>query len=194
MYDSARNRPGVVEDYRDYLGLLARLHMDSRLRAKMDASDIVQQAILQAHENRGQFRGTTEGEWLAWLRVILANALAAAGRRLGAQARDPNRERSLEAELMRPSSGPEGLLVADQTSPSEGAMRGEELVRLGSALARLSDDQRQAVELHYLEGFPVAEVAERVGRSRPATAGLLYRGLKRLRELLNDPGEASHAP
>ncbi|WP_422928188.1 sigma-70 family RNA polymerase sigma factor [Singulisphaera sp. PoT] len=194
MYDSARNRPGVVEDYREYLGILTRLNMNSRLRARMDPSDIVQQAILQAHEKRGQFRGTTEGEWLAWLRMILANALAAAGRRLGAQARDPNRERSLEAELMCPSSGPEGLLVADQTSPSEGAMRGEEFVRLGSALARLSDDQRQAVELHYLKGLSVAEVAEWVGRSRPATAGLLYRGLKRLRELLNDPGEASHAP
>ena len=55
--------------YREYLLLLARLQLGSRLRAKLDASDIVQQTILHAHAGRTQFRGTTEAEWLGWLRV-----------------------------------------------------------------------------------------------------------------------------
>jgi RNA polymerase sigma-70 factor, ECF subfamily len=194
MQPASRDDIRSIEEYRDYLLLLVRLQMGPRLRAKLDASDVVQQAILHAHERREQFRGGTEGEWLAWLRAILANALATVARRFDTQSRDPGRERSLEAELERSSSRMEGLLAADQTSPSEGAVRGEELVRLAHAIARLPEDQRRVVELHYLKGLAVADVAEQIGRTRPAAVGLLFRGLKRLRDLLRDPGEAEHAP
>jgi RNA polymerase sigma-70 factor, ECF subfamily len=188
----ARDEIRAVEDYRNYLLLLVRLEMGPLLRAKVDASDVVQQAILHAHERRAQFRGATEVEWQAWLRTILANALATMVRRYGTQARDPGKERSLELELERSSSRLEGLLAADLTSPSEGAVRGEELLRLAHALGRLPDDQRRVVELHYLKGLAVADVAEQIGRTRPAAVGLLFRGLKRLRELLRDPGESAH--
>jgi RNA polymerase sigma-70 factor (ECF subfamily) len=181
-----------VEDYRDYLLLLVRLQVGTRLRAKLDASDVVQQAILRAHEKQDQFRGGTEGEWLAWLRAILANTLAAAARKFDTRARDAARERSLEAELEYSSSRLEGLLAADQTSPSERAVRGEELRRLTHALARLPEDQRRVVELHYLGGLTVADVAAQLGRSRPAAVGLLFRGLKRLRELLHESGGPAH--
>jgi RNA polymerase sigma-70 factor (ECF subfamily) len=180
-------------DYRDYLQLLVRLQLGTRLGAKLDASDVVQQAILHAHEKRDQFRGGTEGEWLAWLRAILVNALAASLRRFDARARDPRRERSLEAELERSSSRLEFLLVADQTSPSERAVRGEELMRLAHAIASLPEDQRRVVELHYLKGLAVADVAAEIGRTRPAAVGLLFRGLKRLRELLREPEESEYA-
>jgi RNA polymerase sigma-70 factor (ECF subfamily) len=175
--------------YRDYLHLLARLQLGPRLQAKFDASDVVQQALLQAHESRSQFRGATESEWLAWLRVILGNAIAAAARRFDTLARDPGRERSLEAELELSSSRLECLLAADQTSPSERAARGEEVLRLASALAGLPEDQRQVVELHHLKGLPIADVAAQMGRTGPAVIGLLFRGLKKLRELLCEKGE-----
>ena len=178
-----------LEGYRDYLRLLARLQVGSRLQAKLDASDAAQQAILQAHQSRAQFRGRTEAEWLAWLRAILANVLAAAARRFDTGARDLGRERSLEAELDLSSSRLECLLAADQSSPSEGAVRGEEIRRLAQAMAALPDDQRQVVELHHLRGLAVAEVAAQMGRTRPAVVGLLYRGLKKLRELLRERGE-----
>ena len=92
MRRDARDDIRPVEDYRNDLLLLVRLQMGPGLRAKVDASDVVQQAILHAHERRAQFRGATEGEWQAWLRAILANALAAMARRYDAQARDPGRE------------------------------------------------------------------------------------------------------
>lgn len=179
-----------LEDYRDYLRLLARVQLDPRLRAKMDASDAAQQAILQAHQARAQFRGTTEAERLAWLRAILANVLAAAARQFDTGARDVGRERSMEADLGPSSSRLECLLAADQTSPSQRAVRGEDLLRLAAALARLPEEQRWVVELHYLQGMPVAEVAGRMARTRPAVVGLLFRGLRKLRELLRESGEA----
>jgi RNA polymerase sigma-70 factor, ECF subfamily len=192
MQRTARENIESIAYYRDYLLLLVRLELGSGARAKLDASDVVQQAILHAHERRAQFRGETEGELLAWLRAILANALATAVRRLDTQARDRGRERSLEAELDRSSSRLEGLLAADQTSPSERTVRGEELMRLAHAIARLPEDQRRVVELHYLKGLTVAVVAEHIGRTRPAAVGLLFRGLNRLRELLREAGESGH--
>ena len=178
-----------LESYRAYLRLLARLELGARLQAKLDASDVVQQAILQAHQHRQQFRGTTEAEWLAWLRAILANTLAAAARQFDTRSRELVRERCLEADLERSSSRLECLLAADQTSPSERAVRGEELLRLAAALAQLPEDQRLVVELHHLKGLAIADVALQTGRTRPAVVGLLYRGLKKLRELLREKPE-----
>lgn len=188
--DSAVNQWGL-EGYREYLRLLVRLQLGTILRTKLDASDIVQQVMLQAHENRAQFRGVTESEWMGWLRAILANTLTATARRFDTQSREASRERSLEADLDLSSARLENLLAADQTSPSERVVRVEEVLRLAGALARLPEDQRRVVELHHLRGLTVAEVADAVERTRPAVVGLLFRGLKRLRELLRDAGEGA---
>lgn len=178
-----------LDRYADYLRLLARLQLVPRLRAKLDASDIVQQTLLQAHASRNQFRGRSEAELVGWLRTILANTLAGAARRFSAEARDLARERSLGDALAESSARLEGLLAAEQSSPSERAVRGEELLHLARALAELPEDQRQVVELHHLKGLPVAEVAQAVGRTKPAVMGLLFRGLKKLRGRLREAGE-----
>ena len=91
------------------------------------------------------------------------------------------RERSLEEALADSSARLEALLAADQSSPSQKAIREEQLARLARVLAFLPENQRQAVELHYLNGCSVGEVGERLGRSKASAAGLLRRGLKALR-------------
>jgi RNA polymerase sigma-70 factor (ECF subfamily) len=184
--ETPNDRP--LENYRDYLRLLARLQLSPRLRAKLDASDVVQQTLLQAHNSREQFRGQTEAEWLAWLRAILANTLTTAARRFGAEARDLDRERRLEAELEQSSSRLEAMLAADQTSPSEQAVRGEEVLNLTRAIAELPSDERTVVELRHLKGLGVSDVARALGKSRPAVVGLLFRALKRLRKVLREEG------
>jgi RNA polymerase sigma-70 factor (ECF subfamily) len=178
-----------LEGYRDYLRLLAQTQLGPRLQAKLDASDVAQQTILHAYQALEQFRGTTEAEKLAWLRAILANVLAAATRRFEAKARDIGRERSLEGDLELSSSRLECLFAADQTSPSQRAVRCEELLRLAAALTRLPEEQRHVVELHYLKGLTVADVAEQMERTRAAVVGLLFRGLKKLRQLLREGEE-----
>jgi RNA polymerase sigma-70 factor, ECF subfamily len=175
-----------LERCREYLHLLARLHLDHRLQGKLDPADVVQQTLMRAHEKRDQFRGRTDAELTAWLRQILVNNLAEAVRRFAAESRDVARERSLEASLEESSARLESWLAADQSSPSQRFMRQEQGIRLADALAELPDDQRRAVELHHLKGYSVAEVGELMDRSRPAVVGLLFRGLKKLRQLLKD--------
>ena len=118
-----------VEQYREYLRLLARLHLDPRLKGQVDPSDMAQQTLLTAFAKVGQFRGTTDAERAAWLRTILANHMAYAARRFGRQNGD--RVRSLEADLDRSSTRLGAVLAAaDQSSPSERAARAEEALLL----------------------------------------------------------------
>ena len=181
--------PRAVEDYRDYLHLLARLQLDPRLAGKVDPSDVVQQTLVKAHQNREQFRGQTAAEQAGWLRRILSNTLIDAARKFG---RELDLERPLEQRVHDSSARLEAWLAADQSSPSEAAGRQEQLLRVARALGQLPDDQRTAIELHHLRDQTVADIALALGRTEASIAGLLRRGLKRLRELLqeNSRGEA----
>lgn len=179
------DEPGAsLQRFRDYLLLLARVQMHGPLRGKLDPSDAVQQTLLEAFQQRDQFRGQDDAARAAWLRQILAHNLADALRALGRAKRDVALERSLDAALTESSARIEAWLTADQSSPSQRAERNEELLRLANALVQLPEAQRDAVTLHHLQGCTLAETARQLGKSESATAGLIHRGLKKLRELL----------
>ena len=183
MSENPDARQWPLERYRDYLHLLARQQMDRRLQARLDASDIVQQTLLNAHRNIHQFRGTSAVELAAWLRAILANELTGAARKhLQREKQNVAVERSLQAGLNDSSVRLESWLAADQSSPSQHMMRHEQLLRLADELAQLPQDQRMALELKYLQNLPIAAIAEQMSRSRASVTGLLRRGLAKLRQ------------
>src|SRR5438132_7238177 len=175
----------LLELYRDYLGLLARLQINCRLQARLDASDLVQETFLKAHRHFGQFCGTTEEELLSWLRQILATTLANSVRRhYGTQRRDLRLERELAAELDQSSQVLDQRLMAPGSSPSQRASRREQAVVLAEMLGRLPEDYREVVILRHLEGLTFPEVAQRMGRTVDSVKKLWARGLAQLRDSL----------
>ena len=172
----------VLEQYRSYLKLLAELQLNPRLRVKADASDLVQQTMLEAHRDLAGFRGKTDAELRAWLKMILTNNLTNAARHYGTQKRSAGREVSLEEDFEQSSAQLLGQLIADQTSPSMKLMKQELSEQLAAALLKLLEDERSAVVLKHFHNWSVAEIALSLGRTQEAVAGLLRRGLKKLRD------------
>lgn len=179
--------PRPLAEFRDYLALLARAQLRPLLRGKVEESDVVQQALLEAHRHADQLRGTTSGEQAAWLRQILARQLANQVRDHQRERRDVRRERSLEQAVEQSSTRLEAWLAAEQSSPSERAERNERLLALASALANLPEAQREAVEMRYLRNLSLNEIAAQMERTPGAVAGLLHRGLDALRQRLEEP-------
>jgi RNA polymerase sigma-70 factor (ECF subfamily) len=178
----------LLELYRNYLHLLARLQIDRRLQGKVDPSDLVQEAFLEAHRDFAQFRGTTEKELMAWLRQILVTNFANLVRRYrGTRRRDVGLERDLAWELARSSAALDGALLARESSPSQQAVRREQAVLLADALGRLPADYREAIILRHLEGLSFADVAARMGRTVESVKKLWARALARLRGQLGEP-------
>ncbi|MHC4137607.1 MAG: sigma-70 family RNA polymerase sigma factor [Planctomycetota bacterium] len=170
--DKALDR--LLDGYRNYLIFLARTGLESEMRPKADASDVVQETLLLAYRSFGQFRGETTGEFTNWLRQILARALATLVRRYRATAaREMDRERSLERILHESSIALADVLPAPGPSPSEDARRHERSVALANALERLSEDYRRVITLRSLEQRSWETIGEEMGRS-PAAARMLW--------------------
>jgi RNA polymerase sigma-70 factor (ECF subfamily) len=179
----ARNE--LFERCRAYVSIVARAQVGSWLQAKVDHSDLVQQTLLEAHRGLDQFRGTTDGEWLAWLKRIVHHNAADFVRRYGmAQRRRAGREVSLNAPRNADSSGPARDPSDPGQTPSQIVLRLEEQMEISRAVAQLPPDYQEIIILRNLERLPFDEIAERMGRSRPAVQMLWMRALKKLHESL----------
>jgi RNA polymerase sigma-70 factor (ECF subfamily) len=184
-HDDADQGQALVR-FRDYLHLLARLQLDVRWQGKVDLSGVVQETLLEAHKAWDQLRGWDAARQAAWLRRALANNLADEARKLGGPRRNVGQQRSLDQALEESSSRLESWLADELSGPSVRAERNEQMLALAAALARLAEDQRTAVEFRHLHGCSLEEIAGHMARSKEAVAKLLFRGLKRLRQLLEE--------
>jgi RNA polymerase sigma-70 factor (ECF subfamily) len=187
--ESARDRLFLV--CRNYVSIVARAEMASWLKAKVDASDLVQQTLLEAHRGLAKFRGTTEAEWLGWLKQILAHNAADFVRRYhGVEKRCVAREVPLaptdESDRLafQPSDG--------GPSPSQLLLQKELQLQVADAVAGLPEDYQEVVILRNLQQLSFDEVAMQMGRSRPAVQMLWTRAIRKLQEVLNQ-GEQSGA-
>jgi RNA polymerase sigma-70 factor, ECF subfamily len=173
--------------YHQYLWLLAQAQLGRLVRAKCDASDIVQMTMLEAHRDFQQFAGHEEAELLAWMRRILAHNLFNEHRRYTAKRREAAREVSLDhiCAGVDHSSVTLGCGLADQTPrPSQLARKREMAVAVANVLAQLPEDYRTVLILRILEGASAEEVAERMGRTAGAVRMLQLRALGAMRKLM----------
>lgn len=182
----------ILQLYWNYLHLLAEAQLDRRLRVRFSPSDLVQETFLEAHRDFPQFRGATEGEFLAWLRQILVhNLIVAVRRHFEAGKRDVRREVSLEqvrSQMDTSALGVAAALAQAGTSPSDRVQREELLVALADDLAGLPQDYREVIVLRHLQGCSFAEVAQRMDRNEGAVRMLWLRAIGQLRSRMNERG------
>jgi RNA polymerase sigma-70 factor, ECF subfamily len=171
----------AIETFRPYLCLLARMHLDRRLWAKLDPEDLVQTTFQEAIEQWDRLLHNGDQELKGLLRQMLLHNLWDALRRFQQQKRDVTLEQPLDQSSSRLM-----LSLSDQSTPSQRAVKNEDLERLAQALLILTDDQQEAVILHHLHEMRLTEVAAQTGKSLHATAGLIHRGLRKLQELLKE--------
>jgi RNA polymerase sigma-70 factor (ECF subfamily) len=181
--DAARDE--LFRRCRNYVGLVARAHVEHSLRRKVDASDLVQQTLLEAHRGFAGFRGQTADEWLAWLRRILVHNAADCVRHYRqTDKRQQRREVPLRTGRADDSAAV-GWEPADPgESPSQLVMRMERDLEIADSIAGLSEDHREVIVLRSLERLPFDEVARRMRRSRPAVQMLWTRAVRSLQQIL----------
>jgi RNA polymerase sigma-70 factor (ECF subfamily) len=179
-------RDQVVERYRPYLRLLVRVLVRPRLRDEVDDSGLVNQTIAEVLRDWDRFQGWNEQQGEAWLSRCLGNNVKDRLRHLYADCRDVRRKASLQAALDESSARLDRWLQADQTPPAVQAQRREQGARVAAALEQLREDEKEALILQCWHGWTLAEVAAQLGRSPGAVAGLVHRGIKKLKTLLSD--------
>lgn len=174
--------------YSNYLKLLVSAQLDSRLRARVSPSDIVQESFFEAHRDFPEFRGESIGEFVAWLRrIVVNNILRVVEQHVLAEKRDVRREVSLEEigrRLEQSTARLESFLAGTGESPSGYAARREDELMLADTLAKLPADYRDVIVLRHIEGLPFEEVAARMDRSAGAVRMLWLRALKKMRDVL----------
>ena len=181
----AAAREDLFGHYRDLLRVLARMSIDRRLRAKLDASDVVQDVLLKAHHGFEGFRGETEAEFVVWLRRILARTQADLGRRfVRNEGREVARERASNDATGGSSNRLRDLIAATGPSASAAAQQRELSVAFAGALAELDPDHREVILLRNFDEADWTAIAGMMGRSKDAVRMLWARALVSLRPLI----------
>jgi RNA polymerase sigma-70 factor (ECF subfamily) len=177
----------VLEVCRPFLLLVANQQLDPGLRAKVGASDLVQETFLEAQRDFHQFHGRTEEELLAWLRRVLLNNVADFSRQYATDKRHVQREVALAKAV---PGGQAESLPDEADTPGAQARAREEGERLQRALNQLPEDYRQVIELRNYERCSYEEIGQRMGRSAEAVRKLWARAVVQLQQLLETPDES----
>jgi len=181
--------------HRQRLRRMVVLRLDRRLPGRVDPSDVIQEAYVQAARRRSEYLAETSPMPLfLWLRFLTAQALQTLHRRhLGAKARDAGREISLDAGRVPHATSAElaAQLLGHDTRASEALLRAERKLRLEGALNSMDPIDREVLALRHFEQLSNAECARVLELSESAATKRYVRALRRLKDILRSlPGGA----
>ena len=173
-----------IQKFRPYLLVLARGQIPNWLQGRIEASDIVQDTLLEAFRKQTDFRGSNVQTLAGWLRSLLSFNMIDAVRRHQRQSRDVAREIRAPRSIEESALGLEGLLIADQSTPSHHFATEQRAIQLAIAIEALPESQRDAILMRYSQSMSLAEIGATMKKTNVAIAGLLKRGLANLRVAL----------
>lgn len=174
-----------LDHCRSKLLVTAKALVSPHLRPYVEPSDIVQQTLMEAHQEAGRLATLDERSYIAWLRRALRHNMLDAIKHLKRQKHDI-RPTVRTSEISQSRDGFGRLEISAATSPSQVALRNEQAVLLLAAIESLPENQRIAIIMKHLNGDSLKEVSERLGLSEPATAGLLHRGRQLLSKRMGE--------
>jgi RNA polymerase sigma-70 factor (ECF subfamily) len=177
----------LLARYRDRLRRMVEMRLDTRLQARLDASDVVQEAYVEVVERLPEYLRDPKLPLFLWLRLVVGERLLKLHRHhLGTHMRDAGREVSLYrgALPMASSAALAAQLLGKHTSPSQAVVRAERILRLQEALNTLDPMDREILALRHFEELTAAEAAWVLGIKESAAAKRYFRALKRLKEIL----------
>ncbi len=167
----------LAELYTERLLLVIRSRLGKELGRRVDAEDILQEALVQGFQSLARFQWRGDDSFLRWLGTIAEHRIQDAARRHAGRVALP-----LDVD------------IADSAvSPSRAERRSERFERFEAVLEELSPDYKQAILLARIDGLSIEEVARRMNRSPNAVSHILLRALRKLRESLGDT-ESLHLP
>jgi RNA polymerase sigma-70 factor, ECF subfamily len=173
--------------YRDRLKRMVAMRLDRRLQGRVDASDVIQEATLEASRRLAEYVQQPTMPFFLWLRFLTGQRLLEQHRRhLGAQGRDAGREISLYRGAM-PETTTAALaaqLLGRHTSPSQAAVRAERKIRLQEALNSLDAFDREILALRHFEQLSNGEAAQVLSLDKSAASKRYARALIRLKDIL----------
>jgi len=172
---------------RERLWRTVQVRMDSRLYGRVDPDDVLQEAYLDAMKRVGHFAEELTYSPFVWLRLIVGQTLINVHRRhLKAKMRDASKERSIESGMrFKMSATSQTLamqLALSQTSPSQAAIRTEEVERLSKAIDSLTEVDREILTLRHFEELSNKEVAELLRIEVKAASIRYIRAIQRLKK------------
>jgi len=176
----------ALEEFRAYLETLTFIQIDPRLRGKFGLSDVIQNTLLEAYRSLDAINALDADGRKHWLRRMLVNNLLEEIDRWRAQKRDYRLEQPLATAAADSSCRLKEWLAVEDTTPGERLVHREDALRLLEALSKLEPRQREALILQKYHGWKLNEIAEHLGCTVGAVAGLHSRGLKELRKHLPD--------
>jgi RNA polymerase sigma-70 factor (ECF subfamily) len=177
----------LFERYRDRLRRMVQLRLDRRLQARIDASDVIQDAYVEIVDRLDEYLRDRRLPFFLWLRLVVGERLMKLHRHhLGTQMRDAGREVSLYRGALPAASSAAlaGQLLGKHTSPTQAAVRAERILRLQEALNTLDPVDREILSLRHFEELTAAEAAQVLDITESAAAKRYLRALKRLKEIL----------
>jgi RNA polymerase sigma-70 factor (ECF subfamily) len=175
----------LFSEYRDRLVRLVAFRLDARLRSRVDADDVLQEAYIEVSRRLDRYLEEPEVSFYVWIRQLTLQTLIDVQRRHFGQKRSPQREVQPKYNPVDETSDSIVRVISSQlSSPSRAAMRAEESRHLQDALASMDATDREVLALRHFEHLGNSEVAEALGLSATAASNRYVRAMTRLGEIL----------
>lgn len=170
----------LLQEHRQYLLLVANQELDPQVQGKVGSSDVVQESLMTAHQEFGQFRGETRQQLLAWLRQIVKNDLLHARRTFkGTRKRQIDREQPLQF-----NSSLDNPIVDPEMTPATNALAEEESLQLKLAMAELPEAYQEVLRLHNWRQQSFVQIGEQMSKSPDSVRKLWTRAIIKLQEVM----------